>query len=52
MTETQMKTLISALKKIKVLPETFPDYPNIKYKADGTWNSCWEQYAKSNPKEK
>ena len=49
MTETQLKGLISGLKKISVLPADFPDYPNIKYKADGTWNSAWQSVAKSNP---
>jgi len=50
MEETRMKGLVSALKKIGVLPSTFPDYPNIKYNADGSWNSDWQTYAKSNPK--
>ena len=47
MTETQMKALISGFKKIGVLPVDFPDYPNIKYKADGSWNSAWQTFAKS-----
>jgi hypothetical protein len=50
MTETQLKALISALKKVGSLPGNFPDYPNIKYKADGTWNNNWVNIAKSNPK--
>ena len=47
MTETQLKGLISGFKKIGVLPAGFPDYPNIKYKADGSWNSNWQDFAKS-----
>ena len=47
MTETQLKGLISGLKKIGVLQASFPDYPNIKYKADGSWNSNWQAIAKS-----
>jgi hypothetical protein len=50
MTETQMKALIYALKQMGALPVEFPDYPNIKYKADGSWNPNWQIYAKSNPK--
>lgn len=48
--ETIMKGLIKALKDSGALATTFPDYPNIKYKADGTWNSGWQEIAKSNPK--
>jgi hypothetical protein len=47
MTETQLKGLIGGLKKIGVLPTSFPNYPNIKYKADGSWNSNWQDFAKS-----
>jgi len=50
-TETQMKALIRGLKKLMILPENFPDYPDIKYNSDGSWNPSWEEYAKSNPKE-
>jgi hypothetical protein len=50
MTETQMKALIHALKTTGALPVDFPDYPNIKYNANGTWNPLWQVYAKSNPK--
>jgi hypothetical protein len=50
MTETQMKALIKAFKLTGALPSNFPDYPDIKYKVDGSWNSNWETYAKSNPK--
>lgn len=50
MTETQMKALIYALKKTGALPADFPDYPDIKYKADGSWNPNWLSIAKSNPK--
>jgi hypothetical protein len=51
MEETRMKALISGLKKLNVLPSDFPDYPNIKYNSDGSWNGKWLEYAKSKPKE-
>lgn len=49
MTETQMKALIYGLKKLGILHHNFPDYPNIKYRADGSWNPGWKDYAKSKP---
>jgi hypothetical protein len=51
MEETRMKALISGLKILNVLPSDFPDYPNIKYNSDGSWNGKWLEYAKSKPKE-
>jgi len=50
MEETRMKALIKGLKTSGLLPSEFPDYPNIKYNADGSWNNDWGTYAKSNPK--
>jgi hypothetical protein len=47
MEETRMKALISGLKKIGSLPSNFPNYPNIKYNSDGSWNSNWQAFAKS-----
>ena len=49
MEETRIKSLIKALKYCEALPIDFPDYPNIKYNADGSWNSNWVNIAKSNP---
>jgi len=50
-TETILKGLVKALKDNLVLADDFPDPMNIKYKADGSWNSDWETIAKSNPDE-
>lgn len=47
MEETRMKALVSGLKKVGALPTDFPDYMNIKYKSDGTWNANWQSVAKS-----
>jgi len=47
MEETKFKTLISAFKKMGL---AVPDYPNIKYNSDGTWNSNWQLYARSKTK--
>jgi hypothetical protein len=49
LTETQMKAIISGMKKLGIFPASFPDWPNIKYNADGSWNNNWPVYAKSKP---
>lgn len=46
-TETQMKMLITIFKNMGI---NLPPYPNIKYKADGSWNADWVSVANSNPK--
>jgi hypothetical protein len=50
--EQRMKALIKGFKTVGALPATFPEWPNIKYDAEGKWISNWLDYAKSNPKPK
>jgi len=47
LTETQMKMLVKIFRE---MGKQLPNYPNIKYNNDGSWNSNWQNYAKSKPK--